>query len=300
MNINQILSIPTLIPVLILLIGVSKLDALGSEKKGYVIDFTMKDGTRNKVTAIFTEDFEEALIQTKRVLLLQRRHYDKLFSQLLNERRIIRLEDVPQATIDTLKSVEASFFIFGIIDEPITQTTIKIEVTAQNFDGKILSKESTFIDREKIFKDNARRKKITALAKSFSSSLVSLKKTYPLSPTAAGIMSYIAPGSAHIFAGDTYKGTALLVIGYGGLALGLSAQTAIDNGTDTSLDRLQNATGILMFVGAAAYAIFDSVRDAKKAQSQNVKMSNRYELKPYFTIKSSNNQVCVMQFSVNF
>jgi len=295
-SIYQAFVIFILAVVLFPAICISQTGLVVNKKKGYVIDFTLHDGKMTSETALFTEEFEEALIQTGLVDLLQRRYYDKLFSQLQNERGIMRLEDVPQAAIDTLKSLEASFFIFGVIAaDHIEEMTIKITVTAQNFDGKILAKESTSMDREKIYDKKSRRMKMNELVESFSflkGSKTDKPKYKP--PVFAGWLGFY-PGVGHIYAGEMRKG--ILVGATFACGIWLIVASGYDVETDETEIPALFYSGVTIMSAALFYSIIDAVNAAKRANKKNGYTLRKYSVEPYFATGSNNNQIYGIKIS---
>ena len=101
----------------------------------YVWDFAMRNGTRNELTRQLTVEFEEKLAQKKFCTVLERRNYARLIAQKDNEKAVLRLEGVSQATVDTLKAYDANTVVFGEVYDDINSGSYKVTATFQRFDN---------------------------------------------------------------------------------------------------------------------------------------------------------------------
>lgn len=129
----------------------------------YVWDFTTRRGEINDITTRFTDDFEEALTQSKVCIVLERRNYSMLFSQENNENGILNIKNIPQQELENLKKLKANSVVFGEIIDDIGSQPLLVTIKVQKFDSQILAKASIPIDRDKIFDADIRKKKVAEL-----------------------------------------------------------------------------------------------------------------------------------------
>ncbi|HXG01253.1 MAG TPA: hypothetical protein VNL69_10705 [Bacteroidota bacterium] len=110
-------------------------DTAKNSVRCYVWDFAMRNGTRNELTRQLTVEFEEKLTQGGACTVLERRNFSRFIAQKDNERAILRLDGVSQATVDTLKSMDANTVVFGEVYDDVNSGSYKVTVTFQNFDN---------------------------------------------------------------------------------------------------------------------------------------------------------------------
>ncbi|MCL4709097.1 hypothetical protein KJ068_28375 [bacterium] len=135
-------------------------------KTVYIWDFITRDGDINDLTTSFTDEFEEALIQTRYYKVLERRNYARLFSQKEIEKGIMGIEQISKPKIENLKALEANMVIFGELFDDTEAGQLKVSISIQSFSGQIVIKESTFLSRGKRFDAESRREAMKELAKS--------------------------------------------------------------------------------------------------------------------------------------
>ncbi len=131
----------------------------------YVWDFTSRDGQKNDLTDNLTEEFEEALINVNRILLLERRKYDRLLAHKANEKAVLDIEKIDTATLDSLKFYQANAIVFGEVHDDIKSGEIKVTTTFQAFYGKMLIKKSIRFTRGKQDDAESREKAMEKLIK---------------------------------------------------------------------------------------------------------------------------------------
>lgn len=129
----------------------------------YVWEFTTRDGERNELTLSVTEEFEEALIQSECCNIIQRRYYSRLFDQKQNELAVSNLDGIPKATKDGLKSLKANSVVFGEVYDDTNSGQVRISVSIESFEGKILKKASSYLPKFAVFDPSKREEAIAKL-----------------------------------------------------------------------------------------------------------------------------------------
>jgi hypothetical protein len=129
----------------------------------YVWDFSTLDGKKNKLTINLTNEFEEALIQSKQHLVLERRDYAGLISQKDNEKAILNIEGVTPTTVNNLKAHQANAVIFGKVYDDVESGQIKVTVIVQKFDGLKLTQQSIYLSRGLRYDAESRNKAMQEL-----------------------------------------------------------------------------------------------------------------------------------------
>ncbi len=129
----------------------------------YVWEFTTRNGERNDLTMSLTEEFEEALTQSECCNILQRRYYSRLFDQKENERAISNLGAVPKTAKDGLKSLEANTVVFGEVYDDTNSGQVRISVSFESFEGKILKKASSYLPKFAIADPSKREEAVDKL-----------------------------------------------------------------------------------------------------------------------------------------
>lgn len=114
------------------------------DKTVYVWNFDAKDASSNDLAESVTDEFEQALIKSRTCIVLQRRHYKKLFDQRRQEEGRKGLEGYDKKLIETFKSKDAQLVIFGEVHDDNASGQIKISAFVQDFDTKILTSESVY------------------------------------------------------------------------------------------------------------------------------------------------------------
>lgn len=129
----------------------------------YVWEFTTRDGERSGLTLSFTEEVEEALIQSECCNIIQRRYYSRLFDQKENELAVLNLSGLPKAAKDGLKSLEANAVVFGEVFDDAQSGQVRISVSIESFEGKILKKASSYLPKFAIVDPSKREEAIAKL-----------------------------------------------------------------------------------------------------------------------------------------
>ena len=111
----------------------------------YVWEFANRDGTVDETTKSLTEEFEEALIQSGCCTILQRRNYAALFEQRQNERAIMKRENLPEAAVNSLKTLEANAVAFGEVYKDLQGGVVRISVNFETFESTIYAKTSALL-----------------------------------------------------------------------------------------------------------------------------------------------------------
>lgn len=122
----------------------------------YVWNFSTRDSEQDELTTNLTQEFEEALIQSKRFQVLERRKYDRLLAQKDNEKAILNIEGISSTALKNLKANQANAVVFGEMHDDIQSGQIKVTVTIQTFDGKKLDMQSIRFTRGKRFNPESR------------------------------------------------------------------------------------------------------------------------------------------------
>ncbi len=158
--------------------------ALGEEnilngKRYYVWDFSAGNDDLNDLAILFTDEFEEALINTRLGIPLERRNYAKLFMQKESEIEIASFEMITDSDLDQLKTLQANFVIFGSVQDDVEGGVIKISVSVQAFDSRVLAKESVLLTRGKRFDTESRQKSMDNLANKLAPGKAQVKSENP-------------------------------------------------------------------------------------------------------------------------
>jgi len=129
----------------------------------YVWEFATKGGARDAITSSFTEEFEEALIQSQCCVVLQRRVFARLFDQKQNEKAVLGLSGVPAAKLEDLKSLEAKTVVFGEVYDDANSGQVKFSVNFESFDGNIIKKASIHVPKYAINDPSKREEAVEQL-----------------------------------------------------------------------------------------------------------------------------------------
>ncbi|MCI0616206.1 CsgG/HfaB family protein [bacterium] len=107
-----------------------------------------KDSTFKTIAAHFTNEFEDALVQTGTFVVMQRRNRPRIVEQLENEKKIMGLKQFSKNEIEALsKALKVDAVIFGEITDDIESGLLQIRVAAESFDERILTRESILFPR---------------------------------------------------------------------------------------------------------------------------------------------------------
>lgn len=140
--------------------------------KLYVWDFGTREETKNTLTKNFTQEFEEALIQKKCCLVLERRRYDRILSQKKNEEAISKIKGISLENQDKLKLLLAEAVVFGEVYDDTDSGEIKITAAVQTFDGVNIASESIRFPRNKRHKAAIREENMQKLAEELCAFLI--------------------------------------------------------------------------------------------------------------------------------
>ncbi|MCW5213228.1 hypothetical protein VU04_10015, partial [Desulfobulbus sp. TB] len=138
----------------------------------YIWEFGTRNGTKDEATRNITQEFETAFIGTQCCTVLERRNYDRLLKQKKNEKAVISIDGITDASVNTLKSLETGAVIFGEVYDDIASGEVKVSVVVQDFTGKSLLKQSIRFSRGKLSDAASREKNMNALADQVCSALV--------------------------------------------------------------------------------------------------------------------------------
>lgn len=142
----------------------------------YVWDFTTRKLAKNDLTSKFTHDFESALIQFGNYKVLERRNFDRLISQIDNEKAVINLMQLSKPTLDKLKAEKADMVIFGDVFDDKESGQFNVTITFQSFDGTKVLLKSILIPRGKVHDAQSRQKYMENLVKEISLRTSSIKR----------------------------------------------------------------------------------------------------------------------------
>ncbi len=161
-------------------------DDVLKNKTVYVWNFDAKDTNSNDLAESVTDEFEQALIKSRTCIVLQRRHYQKLFNQRQQEQGRKGLEGFDKEAIKIIKSKDADLVIFGEVHDDNASGQIKISAFIQNFDSQILASESVYGPRRIKLDPQSRMEHVTKLVGMLTPS-ESLEQT----PAAEKLFKYI-------------------------------------------------------------------------------------------------------------
>ncbi|NNE76665.1 MAG: hypothetical protein HKN31_06280 [Pricia sp.] len=123
----------------------------------YVWDFTVSNGSIKEIGAMLTNDFETELINSGLYTVLERRRYNRVLAHQDLEKKIADIQNVPSASMDSLRANRAEVVIFGEVKDDIESGVYEVTVTFQNLNEVILRKGSVLIGRG-LIRDNQTRK----------------------------------------------------------------------------------------------------------------------------------------------
>lgn len=123
----------------------------------YVWDFGVSDPSIKKIGAMLTNDFETELINSGLYTVLERRRYNRVLAHQNLESQIRGVQNLPTASVDSLKAISAGTVIFGDIKDDIDSGVYEVTVTFQSLNEIILRKGSILIGRG-LIADNQTRK----------------------------------------------------------------------------------------------------------------------------------------------
>ncbi|MCI5189102.1 MAG: hypothetical protein D3905_04720 [Candidatus Electrothrix sp. AS4_5] len=141
----------------------------------YIWEFGTRNGTRDEATRNITQEFETAFIGTQCCTVLERRNYNRLLTQKENEKAVMSIDGITDASVNTLKTLEADVVMFGEVYDDIASGEVKVSVVVQDFTGKSLLKQSIRFLRGKLSDAASREKNMNDLANKVCSALVEEK-----------------------------------------------------------------------------------------------------------------------------
>lgn len=92
----------------------------------YIWEFGTRNGTRDEATRNITHEFETAFIGTQCCTVLERRNYDRLLQQKENEKAVMSIDGITDASVNTLKTLEADVIMFGEVYDDIASGEVKV------------------------------------------------------------------------------------------------------------------------------------------------------------------------------
>lgn len=123
----------------------------------YVWDFSVTDPSLREIGDMLTNDFETELINSGLYTVLERRRYNRVLAHQNLEDKISEIQNLPVASMDSLKAISAGVVIFGEVKDDIDSGVYEVTVTFQNLNEVILRKGSILIGRG-LIRDNRTRK----------------------------------------------------------------------------------------------------------------------------------------------
>ncbi|WP_149274915.1 hypothetical protein [Pareuzebyella sediminis] len=123
----------------------------------YVWDFSVSDPSIREIGTMLTNDFETELINSGLYTVLERRRYNRVLAHQNLENKIADIQNLPAASIDSLKANRAGVVIFGEVKDDIDSGVYEVTVTFQGLSEVILRKGSVLIGRG-LIRDNQTRK----------------------------------------------------------------------------------------------------------------------------------------------
>lgn len=123
----------------------------------YVWDFSVSDTSIKKIGVQLTNDFETELINSGLYTVLERRRYNRVLAHQNLEKKIAEIQNLSDASIDSLKAIRAGAVIFGEVKDDIDSGVYEVTVTFQSLNQIILRKGSILIGRG-LIADNQTRK----------------------------------------------------------------------------------------------------------------------------------------------
>lgn len=205
----------------------------------YVWEFATRDGTVDEMTSNFTEEFEEALIQSNCCTVLQRRHYSRIFEQFQNEKAIQKLENVPSSALDSLQTIEANAVVFGEVYYDVQSGLVRVSINIESLSdmGVILEKASVQMPRYDLpnpFRRNESMKELIKGLGFFTSS----SKIYP------GLIDYIDIGAWPERIGNKQTAKRIRWLTWGGASLcvvSLTAKNILENNRNKQITSKQGS-----------------------------------------------------------
>ncbi|WPD24037.1 MAG: hypothetical protein SD837_05620 [Candidatus Electrothrix scaldis] len=98
-----------------------------------------------------------------------------MLKQKENEKTVMSIDGIADASVDTLKTLEAGAVIFGEVYDDVASGEVKVSVIVQDFMGKSLVKQSIRFSRGKLSDAGSREESMKALAEQVCSALVEAK-----------------------------------------------------------------------------------------------------------------------------
>ncbi len=141
----------------------------------YIWEFGTRSGIRDEATRNITQEFETAFIGTQCCTVLERRNYDRLLKQKENEKAVMSIDGIADASVGTLKSLEAGAVIFGEVYDDVASGEVKVSAVVQDFTGKSLIKKSVRFSRGKLSDAASREESMKSLAEQVCSALIENK-----------------------------------------------------------------------------------------------------------------------------
>lgn len=143
----------------------------------YVVEFTTRERVRSDLAAKFTNDFERALVLYGNYNVLERRNQDRIFNEIDQEKAFADLNDLSEAAIDNLKTVQADLMIFGEVFDDVESGQVNITVTFQAFDGSKVLIKSVLMSRGLVNDAVSRQNAMESLVKDIGARTASKKRT---------------------------------------------------------------------------------------------------------------------------
>ncbi len=154
---------PKIVLSSLLLVASMSIPALG-QPNAYVVEFTTRDLEKSTLTANFTRDFEQALVQAGCYTVLESREFSRLLTELDRERAIADVADLSKSALDSLKAQQAEMVVFGEVFDDLNSGQVHVGVTFQKFDRTKVQAESILLTRGKVHDAESRREAMAELA----------------------------------------------------------------------------------------------------------------------------------------
>ncbi|MGH1365347.1 MAG: hypothetical protein ACRBF0_17425 [Calditrichia bacterium] len=144
----------------------------------YVWDFDAKppeDLNAQEFAKSVTEEIEELLIKSNMFRVLNRREYWNFFTQREQESGIKGIDHFNEKMIDTLKSINAEYVVFGKVDYNEPSGQVKLQASLQNFNSEKVAQATEYGARKLSLDPEERVKLVAALVKPILSKVKKLQ-----------------------------------------------------------------------------------------------------------------------------
>lgn len=173
-----------------------------------VWDFATRDGKKTEFTASLTDEFEEALSESRAYVVLERRNFDRLQAVIENEKALQSVSQITPAVSREFKQMGVSVVVFGEVFDDVMSGEISIAVTFQDFTGEKLLMKSVLMRRGLALDASSRREKMRDLVRVISSAVKPPEEEVPAQAHLARLIFRILPEDALVYIDGKHAGMA--------------------------------------------------------------------------------------------